>query len=52
MGEVCEKCGQTKEDVIRRADIPSKEGMSPSPKLCDACCSEFPGREWMKAGLK
>lgn len=49
---ICEKCGQDKPDVMRRADIPNKEGMTATPALCTECCAEIPGREWMKAGLQ
>lgn len=48
----CDKCEKDKPDVMARTEIPSKEGWSANPKLCTECCSTFPGREWMKAGLQ
>lgn len=46
---VCDECGEDKPDVMARD---AKLGDNNMPKLCTACCSTKPGREWMKAGLE
>lgn len=51
---ICVKCGIDKPDVMRRADIIDKSLLDPKgfpialPPLCVACCSAYPGREWMR----
>lgn len=44
---ICDKCGADKPDVMRRGDVPNVND-KPSPHLCTDCCSQCPGREWMK----
>lgn len=44
---ICDDCEQDKPDVMKRSDVPAVNGHV-NPKLCTACCSKLPGREWMK----
>jgi DNA-binding XRE family transcriptional regulator len=39
----CDHCGRVKPSVMQRSD------KNHGGKLCHACCSELPGREWMRA---
>lgn len=54
---ICEQCGVDNDDVMRRNFWPDelakmKMQKGRLPALCTACCAQFPGREWMKAGLQ
>ena len=51
----CDKCGLDKSDAIARlAPTGMKEhwygdvALKLDPVLCAACCSQYPGREWMR----
>ena len=45
--ETCERCGQTRSDVMLR-DVSRESTL----KLRGPCCSELPGREWMRARIQ
>jgi hypothetical protein len=56
----CDKCQQEKDDALRRMRRASREGRAEphfggdttlpegDPVLCAECCSQYPGREWMR----
>src|SRR5262245_535262 len=44
----CDKCGNDKPSVLRRADI-RDDALPNNPRVCARCCLDYPGREWMRA---
>ncbi len=55
----CDKCGEDKSDVMTRLFLAEvnrsagfvKDNIVFDPALCTACCSEMPGRVWMKNSI-
>lgn len=48
---ICDKCGEEKPDALVRVmpvEVRDRTGFTKDPALCARCCSDIPGREWMK----
>ena len=51
---ICEKCHVDKPDALRRhgyrnaPHFGNDPALAGEPVLCTACCSRYPGREWMR----